>query len=273
MPAYVDLLKNITLQLTDDPHLFPFLIIEEDERIMTTRSTTTNFPLFTAAIEVTISAFAQSDSVIYETCLAVVVNLMKIQSKSIQHWMAAAVKEQRKLADHLCRRLLERYYRISDLTTGPVVDVVRSHAISCQLSGLRDHMEVIQEVFWTGVRGLDVRLCEAILQRVVSVLLRNFLPPGEDALVLDVGVIDADVIPHREALAQVSTVFLAQLFSNLTYTPFQRMLAVAVLHPVSTPLWLSSSNSTGRTISEDDYLFMPALSDIVTGELTMAKNK
>ena len=181
MPAYVDLLKNITLQLTDDPHLFPFLIIEEDERIMTTRSTTTNFPLFSAAVEVTTSTFAQSDSVIYETCLAVVVNLMKIQSKSIQHWMAAAVKEQRKLADHLCRRLLERYYRISDLTTGPVVDFVRSHAISCQLSGLRDHMEVIQEVFWTGVRGLDVRLCEAILQRVVSVLLRNFLPPGEDA--------------------------------------------------------------------------------------------
>ena len=221
----------------------------------------TKFPLLSAALEVTTSAFAQSDSEIYGTCLAVVVNLMKIQSKSLQMWIADAGTEQKKFADHLCKRLLDRYHRVSDLTTGPVVDVVRSNAILCQLSGLRDHIEVIQEVFWTGVKGLDVRLCEALLRQVISDLLKNILPRGDDTQFLDVGVVDADVIPHREALAQTSIIFLSYLFSYLTYTPFKRMLAVAVFHPASTPLWLSLNSK--ELISKDEYILMPALSDVV----------
>jgi hypothetical protein len=145
-----------------------------------------------------------------------------------------------------------------------VVDFLRSNAISSQLEELNDHMGVIQDVFWSRVRGLDVRLCESLLQRVVSILLKNLLPPRHEGQFLDVGVVDADVIPQREARAQVSSLFLAYLFSNLTYSPFQRMLAVAVLHPVSTPLWLSSTSV--KQLSEAAYVFMPALSDIVTGE-------
>lgn len=144
-----------------------------------------------------------------------------------------------------------------------MVDFFRSKAVSSQLAELNDDMEVIRDVFWSA-RGLDVRLCESLLQLVVSVLLKNLLPPRNDAQFLDVGVVDADVIPQREARAQVSTLFLAYLFSNLTYSPFQRMLAVAVLHPVSTALWLSSRSV--RQFSGDEYVFMPALSDIVIGE-------
>lgn len=150
-----------------------------------------------------------------------------------------------------------------NLCTGPVVDCLRSRAVNSDLAKLYDDMGVIRDVFWS-TRGLDVRLCESLLQQVVSVLLKNILPPRQDAQFLDVGVVDADVIPAREARAQVSTLFLAFLFSNLEYSPFQRMLAVAVLHPVSTPLWLSSRSV--KQFGEDEYVFMPALSDIVTGE-------
>jgi hypothetical protein len=144
-----------------------------------------------------------------------------------------------------------------------VVDFARSNAISGQLSALADHLDVIQDVFWSRVRGLDVRLCESLLQRVVSVLLKNILPPRHGEQFLDVGVVDMDVIPQREARAQTSSVILAYLFSNLTYTPFQRMLAVAVLHPLSTSLW---SSGRAKEMADDEYVFMPALSDIVTGE-------
>lgn len=156
-----------------------------------------------------------------------------------------------------------RYNRVCDLCTGPVVDFVRSKAVNSELSKLYDGMGVIRDVFWSA-RGLDVRLCESLLQRIVAVLLKNLLPPRQDAQFLDVGVVDADVIPQREARAQVSTLFLAFLFSNLAYSPFQRMLAVAILHPVSTPLWLSSRSV--KQFGDDEYIFMPALSDIVTGE-------
>eukprot|EP00980_Cylindrotheca_fusiformis_P003794 scaffold834_cov123-Cylindrotheca_fusiformis.AAC.41 len=257
MPEYVDLLQNITIQLTRDPHLFPFLTMEDP------KTGSTKFPLFSAALELATTSFAQSDSVVYETCLAVVVNLMKNDSAAIQNWIISASVTQKQLAEHLCVRILDRYYRVCDLCTGPVVDFVRSNAIFSQLKGLNDHMGVIQDVFWSGVRGLDVRLCEALLQRVVTILLKNLLPPRNDSQFFDVGVADSDVIPQREARAQVSSLFLAHLFSNLTYRPFQRMLAVAVLHPVSTPLWLSSKSVN---FSEDEYVFMPALSDIVNGE-------
>lgn len=144
-----------------------------------------------------------------------------------------------------------------------MVDFVRSNNVNIELKKLYDDMGVIRDVFWS-TRGLDVRLCESLLQRVVAILLKNLLPPRQDSQFLDVGVVDSDVIPQREARAQVSTLFLAFLFSNLAYRPFQRMLAVAILHPISTPLWLSLRSV--KQFGEDEYVFMPALSDIVTGE-------
>jgi hypothetical protein len=102
MPEYVDLLKNVTVQLTDDPNLFPFLTMEDPE------TSYTKFPLFSAALELATSSFARSDSAIYDTCLAVVVNLMKTESVSIQNWIISASSEQKKLADHLSQRMLDR---------------------------------------------------------------------------------------------------------------------------------------------------------------------
>lgn len=102
MPEFVDLLKNVTIQLTDDPSLFPFLTVDDPE------NESTKFPLFSTALELATSTFAQSDSSVYNTCITVVVNLMKIKSESIEEWFMSASSEQRKLADHLSQRLLDR---------------------------------------------------------------------------------------------------------------------------------------------------------------------
>jgi hypothetical protein len=267
LPAYVDLLKNLTLQLADDPHLFPFLTIEnnteQNEEDHDKNSTyNVQFPLFTAALQTVNNYYAQSDSQIYATCLAIIINLMQIPHRPIQDWMNNSNVSQRTLAEHLCERLLNRFSRITYLTTGPVVDGARHNAIAGQLSCLKDHMGMIHEVFWSGVRGLDVRLCESLLQRVVAVLLRNLSP---DRPFLTVGLIDADVIPEPEALAQVSTVVFCSMFSNLSYVPLQRMLAVALLHPRSTPIW-TNMQWINQMDSPDTYVFMPALSDIVNNE-------
>jgi Uncharacterised conserved protein len=264
LPAYVDLLKNLTLQLADDPHLFPFLTVEVQEDFKKDNgedhiTASVHFPLFTAALETASSYYAQSDSQTYATCLAIIINLMQIPHRPIQDWINQSNSSQRALADHLCERLLNRFNRITYLSTGPVVDGPRHNAIAAQLSSLKDHMGMVHEVVWSGVRGLDVRLCETLLQNVVSVLLKSL---SSKRAFLIVGLIDADVIPESEALAQVSTVLLSYMFSNLAYVPLQRMLAVALLHPRSTPMW-TSSQWAKQMESPDSYVFMPALSDIV----------
>jgi hypothetical protein len=269
LPAYVDLLKNLTLQLADEPHLFPFLTLEMDvaessDDNIEDSATKNNveFPLFSAALETATSYFAQSDSQIYATCLSIIINLMHIPHPPIQTWICQSSSSQIILADHLCQRLHDRYQRMTNLTRGPVVDGSRNKSIASQLVSLKDEMGMVHEIFWSGVRGMDVRLCESLLQRVVSVLLKSLsqTPPTRKFLI--VGLIDADVIPESEALAQVSTIFFSCMFSNLAYVPFQRMLAVALFHPNSTPIW-STLESNQYIDSPEAYLFMPALSDIV----------
>jgi hypothetical protein len=260
MPAYVALLKNGARQLSSDPHLFPFLTSQDPT------SEASSFPLFSAALDTATSPYAYSDSFVYGISVNVAVNIMQIPYPPIQSWISDAATEQGRLADHLCHGLLQRYLRITNLTTGPVVDGVRSNAIAGQLACLHDQLLLMNEVFWSGIKGLDVRLCESLLQRIVSVLLNNLLPMDSRQF-LGVGVVDADVIPEREALAQVSAVVLSQLFSALDYAPFQRMLGVAILHPQSTSLWSSLDSNSDKT-SPDTYIIMPALNEIVAGKNT-----
>ena len=270
VPAYVDLLKNLTLQLADEPHLFPFLTLEmnvaadsSDDKIEdSVTKNNVEFPLFSAALETATSYFAQSDSQIYATCLSIIINLMHLPHPPIQTWICQSSCSQRILADHLCQRLHDRYQRMTNLTRGPVVDGSRNKSIASQLVSLKDEMGMVHEIFWSGVRGMDVRLCESLLQRVVSVLLKSLSQTTTTRPFLIVGLIDADVIPESEALAQVSTIFFSCMFSNLAYVPFQRMLAVALFHPNSTPIW-STFEPNQYIDSPEAYLFMPALSDIV----------
>ena len=271
LPPYVELLKNLTLHLADDPNLFPFLTIdnESDPDIddLTVSSTTAiEFPLFTAALETATSVYAQSDSQTYATCLAIIVNLMQISHKPIQSWICQSSLSQKHLADHLCQRILDRYHRMTNLARGPVVNGVRHNAIASQLVGLKDEMGMVHEIFWSGVRGMDVRLCESLLQRVVFVLLKKVSPPPPARPFLIVGLIDADVIPEPEASAQVATIFLSYMFSNLVYVPFQRMLSVALFHQNSTPIWSRPKPITNSAEDPAAYVLMPALSDIVNND-------
>eukprot|EP00934_Nitzschia_sp_Nitz4_P008275 Nitzschia sp. Nitz4//scaffold114_size70088//65007//68345//NITZ4_005991-RA/size70088-augustus-gene-0.7-mRNA-1//1//CDS//3329533465//8265//frame0 len=260
VPPYVDMLKKIALKLAEDPDLFPCLLVPGDAAAIDGECA---FPLFSAVLETATGTFAQSDSIVYGTCLVVALNIMQIPDEAIQSFVCNASVEQRCLADHLCQRLIDRYNRMVNLTTGPVVDGVRSNALAGQLAALKDQLAMVHEVFWSGIRGLDVRLCESLLQRVGMVLLRN-LCSSRRPFLSDVGKIDGDVIPEQEALAQTSTMMLAYLFSVLTYVPFQRMLAVALFHEKSTPLW--SSKRWLEEVDSDKYFFMPVLSDIVTGD-------
>jgi hypothetical protein len=272
LPAYIDLLKNLTLQLADDPDLFPFLTIESNtlsdsnDDLQESSTSDIEFPLFSAALETATSVYAQSDSQAYATCLAIILNLMQIPHKPIQTWICQSSVSQRILADHLCQRLLDRYHRMTNLTRGPVVNGARHNSIASQLVSLKDEMGMIHEMFWSGVRGMDVRLCESLLQRVVFVLLKYLLqtPPARPFLV--VGLIDADVIPEPEARAQVATVFFSYMFSNLVYVPFQRMLSVALFHQNSTPIWSRSKPIPYASEPSGAYVLMPALSDIVNNE-------
>lgn len=251
IPAYVDLLKNLALQLGGSPQLFPFFTVQAGDDVL--------FPLLSATIEVAMSSFAQSDSFVHISCLNLVVDIMQITYEPVRAWVCKAEQEQRHLADHLCQLLLRRYYKIANLSTGPVVDAVRSKAIGGQLTGLSDQMDVLNDIFACNINGLNVRLCEALLQRLVSVLVRNILPL-KGRRFLNVGVTDTDVIPDREAYAQASVFFLSKLFQGMEFTPFVRMLAVALFHPQSTELWSSESS-----LPSGEYKLTTALNVLVQG--------
>ena len=271
LPPYTDLLKNLALQIAKDPNLFPFLTIENssslnEETSVESLSEHIEFPLFSAALEIATSVYSQSDSQTYATCLSIIVNLMQISYNPIQTWICQSSISQRILADHLCQRLLDRYNRITNLTRGPVVNCARHNSIARQLSILKDEMGMVNEIFWSGIRGMDVRLCESLLQRVVFVLLKNLIRMPTARPFLVVGLIDADVIPEPEAKAQVATFFFSSMFSNLLYVPFQRMLSVALFHQNSTPLWSNSKLIPFSKDSSEDYVLMPVLSGIVNNE-------
>jgi hypothetical protein len=256
VPPFVDLLKNLGLQLAGTPGLFPFF----------TRHDT--FPLFHAALEVGTSAYSQTDSFVRITSLSIIVNTMKINNPTILAWVSAAIIDLRKLSNHFCQLMLNQYYRIADLTTGPIVDGIRCSAVQAQIVALHDQIHVLNDVFSCGIPGLNVRLSELLMREVVSVALKNLEPPRERAFI-SVGISDLDVIPQRECLAQVSCMFLAQLFRHVDYVPFLRMLAVALFHPKSTPLLVNCDKNSTLVFSplkEEDYIFVPALDAIAKGK-------
>jgi Uncharacterised conserved protein len=256
VPPFVDLLKNLGLQLAGTPELFPFFTRND------------SFPLFHAALEVGTSAYAHTDSFVRITSLSIIVNTMKINDPIILAWVSASITELRKLSNHFCQLMLNQYYRIADLSIGPIVDGIRCNAVHAQIVALHDQIHLLNDVFSCGIPGLNVRLCELLMRGVVSVALKNLEPPRERAFI-SVGISDLDVIPQRECLAHVSCMFLAQLFRHVDYVPFLRMLAVALFHPKSTPLFVNrdkKSNLAFSLLKEEDYVFVPALDAIAIGK-------
>ena len=299
IPPYIDLLKNVALVLDDSPHLFSFLTT-------TTNGTTskTFFTLFTATLETCTSDYATSNSFVHATCLNLLVDLMQIQDPTIQTWVhEEAHAEHILLTHHLCDLLLRRYRRMVNLTNGPVVDSVRCEALTGQLEGLNDQIDVLNDIFDCEIRGLNVRLCEVILQRVIRQLWRHVvfdesignpssisgpdsgslsdlsILSNQEQTPLPVGLSDADVIPEREALMHVSFIMLATIFHRLRYRPLVRMIATALFHPETTHLFVACSSSEPKTtplaqstthhgVSRTTivYRYTPALHQVIQGE-------
>jgi len=250
MPAFVDLIKNLGLQLAGSPELFPFFVHQS------------SFPLLHAALDVGTSAYAQSDSFAHITCLSMIVNTMKIDTAPVRAWVSTAVPEMQHLCEHLSQLLLDRYHRMVDISTGPIVDGLRCNAVGAQLVALQDQINVLNDIFSCEIPGLNVRLCEELIRSCVLPVLSNLEPPKERSF-LHVGVSDLDVIPHRECLAQGSMVFFAQLFQFVDYVPFVRMLGVALFHPHScAPLLTNEDVNSKPKTAASEYIYVPTLDAI-----------
>jgi hypothetical protein len=213
-------------------------------------------------------AYAQSNAYVYFTCLNLIVDLMQIQYAPIREWIRGAEREQCLLASHLAALLRRMYQRIANLATGPVVDDVRSNAIVSQLTvnGLHEELDALNDVFFCGIQGLNVRLCEDFLQTVVFVLFCLDCYHHKKAKSLMVGIVDADVIPEKEPQAQVTVFVSAKLFQRLEYAPLVHMLAVALLHSRSAPFWTSTQPQGTRS---PDYIFTSALDSMGSSGVKM----
>ena len=235
-----------------------------------------SFPLFSATLETGTSSYAESNSFVHATCLNLIVDLIAIPDPEIQKWVKEeAQQEQIFLAYHLSELLLRRYSRMVNLTHGPVVDAIRSDALAGQMDGLNDQMDILNDVFDCNIRGLTIRLCEAILGRVIAKIWQDLengysythsIASSHGQLFMGVGLLDADVIPERDAMAQVGAIFLSVFFTRLRYKPLVRMLAIALLHPRTTTLWSKHEpNDQIPSLQLEEYKFMPALHEIAEG--------
>ena len=248
LPAYVDLLRNAASQLQANPYLFPLYVLTRPDDTM-------ELPILDCTLEAIQSAYAHSESFAHAACLNLLMDLM--QHDQVQPYLKD--DEQVALCQHFCRILLDRYERFKSLIHGPVISGARSNAIKHQISGLNDQIDLLNDAFTCGVQTLNVRLCEAILDRLVSILLDNFSPPLNRHF-RAVGVLDSDVIPVSEANSQASVYFLSRMMHRLRYAPLIRMLAVILFHPQSSPLWTET-----RPSSAQSYPLTNGLQAIVSG--------
>ena len=258
LPAYVDLLKSLANQLHANPHLLPLLTMP-----LTVNGNIIYIPLVKCTLETAKSSYTQSNSFAHATCLNLLVDL--IQLEHVRDFLGD--DEQLAFCEHFCRLFLDRYGRFKTLTSGPVVNGPRSTALKHQISGLDDQVDLLNDVFACGIPKLNVNLCEFLLARLVTHLLRDFVSPTNPHF-LAVGVLDTDVVPQEEAASQASVFFLCRLICRLDYGPLVRMLAVTFLHPQTTTLWTDSVPAT----SSDRYPFTCALQGIVSGTSSSQPN-
>ena len=86
---------------------------------------------------------------------------------------------------------------------------------------------------------------------------------GEPAVPAD------DSVSDEEAMAQVSVWILAQVFLSLDYAPFLRMVAVAILHPLSPADIRMRGTKRGET-GGSEYAITQALNAIVRGQCVLS---
>lgn len=262
LAAYLDLLKTLALHLCGSPEIFAFYTFQP------AREESVLFPLFTSIVQVATSPYAQSDSYVHATCLNLVVGLLRIPDNDVHSWISRAEAEHWQLCHHIVRRLTSLYRRIANLTTGPVVDGIRSNAIGGQLTTLNDQFDALNDLLWCNNKLFSCRLCEALLNDVVYLLVRDLIPLPNRKF-LTVGASDRDVIPAAEAAAQASSLVLSRVFQQVKHPPFLRMAAVVLFHPMMTAFVEVSNDKSDQDVFER----MTALSNLVQGkDIGTAKN-
>jgi protein CLEC16A len=91
IPAYVDFLKALTLQLTACPHLFPCFLDGGSDPTSAAREggnggDDTSLPLLTGLLETAAFGYSQSDSFVHATCLNLLVNLLHVPP--VHQWVS-----------------------------------------------------------------------------------------------------------------------------------------------------------------------------------------
>lgn len=261
MPAYVHFLKTLAFQLSANPDLiFPLCSLQDKNH-----NDSFLFPLFSSIIAVLRSNYAKSDSYVHASCLNLTVGLMRISHPSIRHWIAFyAENDQKQLADHVSNIFIEAYLRIVNVTTGPVVDVLRSKAIETQLEGFQHLIDALNDLFFCDVQIINIRLCESLLSKFIRRLLNDLLPDKNRQFFI-VGEYDSDVIPYGEAAGQIATLLLSNMIGSIKYGPFVRMMVVAVVHPNSSNLFTADNGvyEACKNQQDGEYCFTLALSNII----------
>jgi len=261
MPVYISLLKTLALQLASFPPLFHLFFYNK------------RFAIFSAAVEVATSSYANLDSFVHLTSLNIILNLCEIKANVVRYTISQRTLEQRRLITHLCTQLLMRYSRFMHLTRckGEKVDEL----LSCAISELQEQTSFVSDLLRCGVTSINVRLCEYLLRQA---LYPHFLEnlrrlydkganiPYEFCSTTESGENCNIVKVDYEVRVNVTLFILSQLFFSVEYVPLLRMIAVALLHRYS-PNAATNSKSECNNKKGDEYLITIALHDIVQSHL------
>jgi len=246
VPFWIQFLQQWMWHLVaSPPAMWPFyIVLHEDSNEEKKEDATTSFPLLTACLETVTSKYASTDAYTHATCLQLLGGLWNLMHDAAPY--RASHQEQEQLIQHLCRLYVRQHEQWTRWTTGPVWDQRRHVALQKAETPVLDAFLPV----------IPIALGEAWVSRVVVPLLRTLETP----CLLDVGLDDIDVIPHREAASQSALVYLTKCLPQ--FPPLERIVALVCWHP-QTPVL--------RTDTE--YPWTTSLHDLATCKTQGPENR
>lgn len=260
MPIYISFLKTLALQLAVSPHLFDFYVVTPSSNIQSnsTSRTSPHFPLFSAAVEVATSSYAQSDPFVHLTALNIILNISQNPSKQVTDAISDAVTEQCQLFTYLCRKLIKRYHSLVNAVILSSSSK-KKDILSRGIAELQDQFHFWNDLIRCGVKNLNVRFCETVLQKVIyNTLLESLIIENVDG--------NDDLESEIESSKAVSMFVLAQLFLTMEYSPILRMIAVSLLHPMSP---IKTNTRSNNNNDSEEYVCTTTLNSIVQMDYTV----
>ena len=267
LPVYVSFLKNLALQLTKSQELFQFFCDQNG-----TTSSLPSFPLFYAAVEVISSPLnvARTDSFISTTVLNVILNICQLQVEEIRVVISKSYLEQRMLFSHICNELVERFEAIAYIVkVGNRTDSTQNAFLGQEVQKLEDQLLFMNDLLWCSHRKMNVRFCEYIMQCAIYYPIIESISGRQsrmESIQGDKKTEDGDEevssYSEVEAKSETAVFFLLKIFNAIDYTPFLKMIAVALMHPFAPTGNHFDENSTFG----DEFVLTPALNAIAQDE-------